>query len=306
MGMLYMNKRILLICLASLFLLPWIGPTLSMSDKIFYEIRIPRVLIGIAVGALLGLTGYLYQLIFRNPLATPYTLGVASAASLGAVVSIGFFPMIIPSVGGIIGALFVCVIFVTIFKSQYLADRVILFGVVLGLFLSSLTVVIQYIVSGSEVFRIVHWLLGSLQVTSYSLVFLIFLVLFVLLCLALRFSTELSLIAMGDEYAKSKGVESESINWLFFIAVSIAIGLCVSFFGPIGFVGLAVPFMARGISPFNFNNQIIWSVVLGAVFLGWSDALGRVITYPLEVPAGVVTAIFGAPIVAYSLLMQKS
>lgn len=301
-----MNKKVLLICLASLFLLPWIGATSNVSDKIFFEIRMPRVLIGIAVGALLGLTGYLYQLIFRNPLATPYTLGVASAASLGAVSTIAFFPMIIPSAGGIIGAFLVCLIFITVFKAQYLADRVILFGVVLGLFLSSLTVVIQYIASGSEVFRIVHWLLGSLQVTSFSLVVLIFLVFFVLLCLSLRFSTELSLIAIGDEYAKSKGVESESINWLFFIVVSLAIGLCVSFFGPIGFVGLAVPFMARRMSPYNFNSQIIWSGVLGAVFLAWSDALGRVITYPLEVPAGVVTAIFGAPLVAYSLFRQNS
>lgn len=301
-----MNKKVLLICIASLFLLPWIGTTLNVSDKILYEIRIPRVLIGISVGALLGLTGYLYQLIFRNPLATPYTLGVASAASLGAVIVIGFFPMISPSIGGIFGALLVCLIFVSVFKAQYLADRVILFGVVLGLFLSSLTVVTQYVVSGPEVFRIVHWLLGSLQITSYSLVGLTFFVYFVLLLMALNYNKELSMIAIGDEYAKSKGVDSEKINWLFFLAVSIAIGISVSFFGPIGFVGLAVPFMARAMSPYEFNSQIVWSGVLGAVFLAWSDALGRVITYPLEVPAGVVTAIFGAPLVAYSLFRQKS
>lgn len=295
-----------LFCLVSLVFIPWIGPEIDdeLRQKIFFEIRIPRVLVGVFVGALLGLSGFLYQLVFRNPLATPYTLGVASGASLGAVAAIAMLPALPPEVGGIVGAFLVVALFFGFFRGQYLVDRIVLLGVVLSLFLSSLTVVFQYVATGPELFRIVHWLLGSLQVTSIFVIGVTFGLLVLLLVFSILFKTELSMIAVGDEFAKSKGVEADRINWIFFVISSVVIGVSVSFFGPIGFVGLAVPFLVRAIEPYDLKEQIFLSAILGAVFLAWSDALGRLIAYPLEVPAGVITAILGAPIVGFSIFKR--
>jgi iron complex transport system permease protein len=280
-------------------------------SKIFWSVRVPRVLLAFFVGSVLSVCGSVYQSIFRNPLASPYTLGVSSGAAVGTTIVMMFLSSQFLSgnaviIGGILGAIMTTG-FVSFLGFSVKGDsqsRLLLAGVILSFFLSSIVLFLQYIADFSEIFRMTRWLMGSLEVVGYHAVGIIAVISFFTLLISILKSDELGLIAIDAEFAKSKGVSVERTIFQLFSITSIAIGIVVTFCGPIGFVGIAVPYLARAVVGCHCRLQLILSYFLGGIVLLACDTFARVVIAPAEIPVGVVTALIASPFVLVILLRQ--
>ena len=259
---------------------------------------------GLLVGGALALCGAVYQSIFRNPLASPYTLGVSSGAALGATAGMMFVrgmmgDVFSPLLCSVFGALATIVI-VSSFSRALKGDiqtRLLLSGVMLSFFLSSVILFLQYLGDFSEVFRMTRWMMGSVDTVGYESLFIVAPVVILGSLIIIVFSEEMTVLSLGYEFAASKGVETEKVIKKLFIITSIMIGVIVSFCGPIGFVGIAVPFVARIIGGSHYKIQLPISFLLGGILLTVCDTVGRTIVAPAEIPVGVITALTAAPIV---------
>ena len=277
-------------------------PTDEVSAAIILSVRLPRVLCVALTGASLSLCGGAMQGLLRNALADGSTLGVASGASLGAVVAIAFgvtFPAL-PFAGTMLMAMaFGFLSLVVILSLAYRLDgslstnTIILVGVIWSMFVSS---IISLIVTfaGEKVRSITFWTMGSLQGSDY----LSALVLLVSLCLfggvLLSRARELNAFAVGEANARSVGVNVKRVKFTVLVCVSALIGVCVSIGGAIGFVGLVTPHMARLIVGPNHRRLLPASLFGGAIFLLLCDLVSRVLLNPVELPIGVVTSFIGA------------
>lgn len=311
-----------LLVIGALLWAPLVGPvkisladlfagTLSESQRtIFYDIRLPRVLLGFLAGGSLAVSGLVFQALLRNPLATPFTLGIASGASLGSAVylHLGGAWALFGLTGGtwlsFAGAVGATLLVFTISRAVGRRDNVtlLLAGVAVTFFLSSLILFTQYIADFTAVFKMIRWVMGGLSVVGYDEA--LTLAPFALLALALVIwkSPELNLIATGDDLAHSRGVDVLRVNWLFFGFLSLVIGATVALVGPIGFVGMMVPHMGRMV--FGADNRILAPVsfVVGGAFLALCDTLARSILAPAEMPVGIITALIGGPFFLWLLV----
>lgn len=311
----------LVISLLTLFLMPciginWINPLDSLSavsHQIMWELRIPRVLASFLTGAGLSLCGMTFQSLFRSPLATPFTLGVSSGASLGAVTGVlltgsGLVSghILITPLFAMTGAL-ISILFVYRMAKvcHFLSmDRLLLAGVALNYFCGSGVTLIQYTSNFGNVFRVLHTLMGSFDNASYANVFqLIWVVLPGALLLA-RYAEELNLLMLGDELASSRGVSLRHVHQGLFALVSVVTACIVSMFGPIGFVGMMVPHMGRYLV--GGDHRYLWPVVflLGGILLTVCDTLSRTMMAPVEIPVGIITAMLGCPF--FILLLRQA
>jgi iron complex transport system permease protein len=281
---------------------------------VLLKLRLPRVLLGIFVGAALAVAGAAFQGILRNPLATPYTLGVAGGASLGAyivILSTGatlmshqWFHLAFVPIGAFIGGLLTVSLVYGLARRRGKVNSysLILAGVVINFTFASVILFLHYIANFTEVYTMVHWMMGSLGVVGFSKLYLAIPV--IAICLIAIFSSHRSfdILAFGEVTAHSMGLDVERfIKWIF-IVVSIMIGMCVSVCGPIGFVGLVIPHILR--LAFGGRHSFILpaSVLAGGAFLCFADALGRVVVSPRELPVGILTALIGGPILAVLLM----
>lgn len=224
----------------------------SIDGTVLYRMRIPRVLTAFLSGAGLAVSGMVFQAMFKNPLATPFTLGVSAGAGFGASIFIRFFPAFVilgipgVSLASFCGAMLsmVLVYFVAKMRRGFSNSTLLLSGVAINFLFSSFIMFVQYLSDHAESFRMVHWLMGSLSGDNSSLLFLSAVV-FLISAGIFLFSRELNLFSLGDEIAQARGVDTSMLRKLLFFLVTFLVGSVVSVCGPVGFVGMMIPHIMR-------------------------------------------------------------
>ncbi len=276
-----------------------VGPTENPDWALIREFRLPRTLLALGVGAGLAVAGTALQALFSNPLCEPYTLGISSGAALGAVLLSGtsfalhWGGLAIPGFSGALG--FAALLLGVSYRTGSRGGALLLSGVMLSLVGSSLVALWMAVADPSGVQSAVFWLMGDLSRARLEGAGLT-LVLVAAVALALRVqSRKLDALLLGEEAAQSLGVDPTSLRRQVVLWVSILVGACVSAAGMIGFVGLVVPHFVRRFSGSLHSRLIPLSAFWGAIVLLVADVVARKIVAPSELPAGVVTALVGAP-----------
>lgn len=280
----------------------------ATSDVIVWDVRLPRVLMGIAVGAGLAVCGAALQAMVRNMLADPYLLGINSGASSGAAATILFGVGLglgehALSASAFVGALAASLLVFIVARAagRITSVRLLLAGVAVGYALSALTSFLIFASGSAEGARsVMFWLLGSLALAQWGepLIALAIVVALTVVVLTL-WGRRLDALAIGDETAQVLGISPTRFRTQLLIGVSLCIGFVVAASGSIGFVGLVVPHLARRLVGAAHAWSIPTSALLGATFLLWADLLSRMLLQPRELPIGIVTAMVGAPFLLY-------
>jgi iron complex transport system permease protein len=280
---------------------------------VLWQLRIPRVLMAFLAGSALATSGMAFQAMFRNPLATPFTLGVSSGGALGASLAIhcgltfshlGFSAVSLCAFAGamaVIGLIYG----LTRLRSGFSTATMLLAGVAISFFCSSLILFLQYLSDQTRTFRMLRWVMGGLNdVVSYGE--LLSLCPFVVAgCLiVLYLSRELNLITTGEELAASRGVEVHRTQVLLFLATSLMVGAVVALCGPIGFVGLMAPHICRLLIGPDHRYLMPATLLFGGAFLVLCDTVARTIMAPTELPVGIITALLGGPFFLWLLLRR--
>ncbi|KOS60840.1 iron ABC transporter permease [Lysinibacillus agricola] len=283
------------------------------AANILWKIRLPRVLLAGLVGASLAIAGAAFQGLLKNPLADPYTLGVSSGASVGAVMTI-FFSVSIPVVGhytlptfSMIGAILTMVAvmgFARIIDRSLKMETLILTGVIFSSFLGSL-ISLMIALSGEELRQVIGWLLGSVSMRGWPYVQMI--IPFVIIGSIMLWTQrrELNVLLYGEERAKHLGVNVKRSKYLILVGGSMLTGAAVAVSGTIGFVGLVVPHMTRMLWGSDHRHLLPLSFLNGATLLIICDLIARTIIMPRELPIGVITAFIGAPVFSYIFYKQR-
>lgn len=280
----------------------------SIESTILLDIRLPRLLMGIAVGGALGISGLILQGMFRNPLVDPYTLGISGGAAsmvcfcivLGLHRMVGLW--ILPLFGFLGSILVMLTVYYLSFKRGVLrVHGMLLMGVMIS-FISSSVIMLTMALSKTEDLQgIVFWIMGSLQESNYSLISVSILVSIMGCLVSCLFVRDLNALSIGEEEAHHLGVDVEKVKTILFFLASLLTGMSVSVSGIIGFVGLFVPHLLRLILGNDHRILMINSFFVGAAFLILCDSIARVIISPLELPVGVVTGAIGGSIFLYIL-----
>lgn len=306
---------LLFLCLLTIILAPFIGSeTIFVKDvfgfgansidaRIFWQIRLPRVLVAFLAGAIFAMCGMVFQALFRNPLVAPSTLGVSAGASLGATVYIwlglafSFVGISGISVFAFFGALLSILIVWSLSKIKYgsSTSKMLLAGVAVSFFFVSLIMFLQYMSDISQSFRITRWLMGGVFVFGYGPLWDILPFALIGLIFIWHFSHELNLFITGEEIAISRGVDVDKTIKILFILISVIIGGTVSVCGPIAFVGIIVPHICRLWVGSDHRFLTPATFLFGGLFLVVCDTFARTVVAPAEIPVGVITALLGGP-----------
>ncbi len=282
---------------------------------VIWQIRLPRVLLGLVIGAGLALCGVVMQAIVQNPLADPFLLGISSGGYFGATIFIilgGSAIGIISGMGltlmaflGALGAS-IAVLFLASYKSKMTTTKLILSGTIIN---AACTAAANFIiaVSGTDstISRITYWTMGSLSSAKWDS--LILPAAAVAIC-SLFFLTQyrpLNAMLQGDDTAVTLGINIHFYRRLYIVVVALLTGILVSTCGIIGFVGLIIPHIARALIGANHRRLILVSILTGAIFLMGVDALARTIMDKVELPIGIFTALVGAPFFAYIMIRKN-
>ncbi|WP_051905821.1 FecCD family ABC transporter permease [Carnobacterium alterfunditum] len=290
------------------------GVSSSAHENIIWQIRFPRVLLAMLTGMGLSLAGAVMQTTVQNPLADPYILGISSGASLGATfaIMIGFGGTSILAqlglsfwafLGAVTAALLVLLL--SNVNGQMNSTKLILSGMVLNALFTAFSNFIIYIANDAEGIRsVTFWMMGSLAGASWSKLPLIATV--VLICFLFFLTQEriLNIMLLGDEAAITLGVNLRFYRKLYLVITSILTGIIVANSGMIGFVGLIIPHIVRGIVGSNHRYFLPLSVFSGSLFMVWSDILSRIILPTVELPIGILTSLIGAPLFIYIFIKK--
>jgi iron complex transport system permease protein len=284
-----------------------------MHSNIVFSIRLPRVLLALIVGASLAVAGASFQGLLRNPLADPYTLGMSSGASVGAVLTLffnislpffGLFTLPLISILGSLLTVFLVLTFARKVDRTMKVETIILTGIIFSSFLGSV-ISLMIALSGEELRQIISWLLGSVSMRGWDYIFIVF-PFFLAGTLILMFNAkELNGMSFGEEQARHIGISVQKRKFIILIAGSMLTGAAVAVSGTIGFVGLVIPHFIRRIIGYNHQHVLPLSVISGGAFLVVADLISRLVISPSELPIGVITALIGAPIFAYILLKKR-
>ncbi|WP_428910540.1 FecCD family ABC transporter permease [Niallia sp. Krafla_26] len=284
-----------------------------MFTNIVMNIRLPRVLLAGLVGASLAIAGAAFQGLLRNPLADPYTLGVSSGASVGAVLTI-FLNISLPFIGEFtLPFLSILFSFMTILLVLLFAQRIersmkvetiILTGVIFSSFLGAF-ISLMIALTGNELRQIISWLLGSVSMRGWEYIKIIFPFFTIGSILLLMNVNELNAMSFGEERAQHLGVNVQRRKMLVLIAGSILTGAAVAVSGAIGFVGLVIPHLTRILWGPDHKHLLPLSLLTGSGFLILADLVARTIISPTELPIGVITSLIGAPVFAIILIGRK-
>ena len=297
-----------------LFSIPLIEGVGSNDVAIIWVVRFPRVLLAFMIGAALSVSGAVMQSILKNPLASPYTLGVSSGASLGVGiyiilgVSIPFIGnLALPFIGFLSGLL--TVIMVILFANR--VDRgmsnntIILSGMVFSLFASAMLTTISAL-NTHKIEAITMWQMGSFNMRGWSFL-LVGLPFFIVgVSIVLRYSREMDILTFGEDGAKAIGVETEKVKKHLLFSTAVLTGSAVALSGTIGFIDLIVPHLVRKIFGSNHKVVIPMCILLGGSFMVLTDLVARTIISPSELPVGAITAIIGAPFFGYLYFSKRS
>ncbi|MBI4650051.1 iron ABC transporter permease [Candidatus Desantisbacteria bacterium] len=281
--------------------------------SIIFDIRLPRIILGFAIGGALSIAGVILQGMFVNPLVEPYTLGISGGAALGVCLGISFkltnkFGILSMPVLGILGAgmVIILIYFLNIKRGLFKIYEVLLTGVMIS-FVSSSFVMLIMAVSGAEDLRgIIFWMMGSLEEPNWLLIKISVLISVIGLLASYSLSISLNALSLGEDNAQHLGINTETTKRLLFLISSILTGLSVSICGMIGFIGLVVPHFSRMLVGNDNRILLICSYLCGAIFLILCDTLARTIIAPLELPVGVITGIFGGSLFVYAITKKRT
>ena len=281
----------------------------GVANTVFWNLRMPRVVLCLLVGAALSVCGASYQSIFRNPLTDPYILGISSGASLGAAISIllGWESTLVG-----IGATALATALLTvllIYKIASIGNRMhtstLLLTGVCFTFLITAVISFLMVLNQDKMERIIFWTMGSIASASWSDVVAVAPCVVVGICVAIYYSKDLNLLLVGSETAKSLGVDVEKIKKHLLFFTTLMVAFAVSSCGVIGFVGLIVPHCIRLVVGPDNRLVIPYSIFVGGTFLLVCDTLSRTVLQPAELPVGSITALAGAPMFIYLLYKSK-
>jgi iron complex transport system permease protein len=314
--------------LATLLLAPLVGPTridlrrvfnaaLPFADnvdaQIFFVARLPRTLAGACVGALFASSGVVFQGLLRNPLATPFTLGVSTGAALGAVLaitfnlSLAFLGISAVPVAAFAGSLMAVAIVYALAQARHrgLSTTVLLLaGVTMNAFFSAMIMFVQYFASFADTYRTLRWLMGDLDVASYEPILAALPTMAVAFAVFAWLARPLNLLSLGADSAESRGLNVARAQRAAFLSASLATGAAVSMAGPIGFIGIIVPHLVRLLVGPDHRLVLPASALFGAAFLVACDLIARTILAPVELPVGIITAVIGGPFFLWLLIRR--
>lgn len=283
----------------------------SMEYTILSQIRIPRVLLGIAVGGALSLSGILLQGVYRNPLVEPYTLGISGGASLGVAFAIVFglhqlIGSFVLPVAGFAGSFLMIFLVYTISSrsGRINIQSMLLTGVMISFIASSSMMLLMATTSSENLHGIVFWIMGSLDEPDMSLIYITLIMAIVSLAASYLFVQPLNALRLGEEKAKHLGINTDTTIKLLFLLASLLAGVCVAVAGVIGFVGLIIPHLMRMLVGSDYRILLVSSFLSGSIFLVLSDVIARTIISPNELPIGVITGIVGG--IVFLVMMSRS
>jgi iron complex transport system permease protein len=291
----------------------------NADSEILFRARLPRVLLGVAIGGGMASCGVVLQALLGNPLACPQMLGVSGGASLGGILGVIFFPTwLLPLAGGLLGEIswvplaaflgaLCSMLFVyrfSLFHGRLHPYHLLLSGVIFNSFIAAVIMFLNSIIDFYQAQGLLFWLMGSLSTRAYLTVAFIWA--YIILAFLWLWSNGLSLnlITLGEEAAMQLGVETGALQRQVFVASSLMIGAMVSVSGMIGFVGLMVPHVMRLIVGSDHRLLLPASFLAGGIFLCWADTLARTLIAPAELPVGIVTAFFGGPFFLFLLYRE--
>jgi iron complex transport system permease protein len=275
--------------------------------------RLPRVLAAAAVGAALAAAGVVFQAMLRNPLATPFTLGVSAGAALGAMLAITFGASTglagVPAVpaASFIGSLAAVGIVYLLAQARHRGlstDVLLLAGVTMNAFFSALILFVQYFADFAETYRTLRWLMGDLDVSSYEPVLSALPLLMVSAVAFAWLARPLNLLSLGPDSAETRGLPVLRAQRVAFFSASLATGAAVSVGGPIGFIGIVIPHLVRLMVGADHRVVLPASALFGAAFLIGCDVIARTALSPIELPVGVITALIGGPFFLWLLVRR--
>lgn len=277
----------------------------ELQKSILLEIRLPRVLLAATVGASLAIAGAALQALLRNPLAEPYLLGVSNGAALGTLLAFVLFvnqPFVRPILA-FVGAGLATFGVYRIAKSPagMTAERLVLSGVIVTTFLSSLIILLTTVLDSARLQGFTFWLLGDLSQASYWSVAVVAATLLPASAVIIFQSRALNLMMIGERDALDLGVETTAVRLLVFTAASAIVGSSVAAGGSVGYVGLTIPHLVRLAGGSDNRFVLPMSLVIGASFVVVADTIARVVIAPRELPVGAITALVGAPLFLYLL-----
>ncbi|MBR2559280.1 MAG: iron ABC transporter permease [Firmicutes bacterium] len=283
----------------------------GIKVSIVWSIRFPQVIMAFVVGASLAASGTVMQSVLRNPLASSYTLGVSSGASLAAAVVIvtgaavlGSYTLPIAGFAGGLVTVFLAMALTMHFDRSLENQTVILVGMVLSLFVNGLLTLVTAL-SSDHLARLIFWQMGSFTGQTWGNAGLQFAILTVCLIFLSRYSREMDLMTFGDEQAMSAGVNLRASKLILIAVAALLTGSAVSMVGVIGFVDLIAPHVVRRWFGSNHRTVVPVSAVLGGVLMVIADLIGRTIIAPRQLPVGAVTALIGAPFFAYLFFKRR-
>jgi iron complex transport system permease protein len=314
---------------AALLLAPLAGPTsislrrafdasIPFADnadaQIFFIARLPRTLAGACVGALFAAAGVVFQGLLRNPLATPFTLGVSTGAALGAVTAITFNWSIAAAgisavpVAAFAGSLLAVLIVYALAQARHrgLSTTVLLLaGVTMNAFFSAVILFVQYFASFADTYRTLRWLMGDLDISSYQPILAALPAMIAAFAVFAWLARPLNLLALGPDSAESRGLDVTRAQRAAFFSASLATGAAVTIGGPIGFIGIIVPHLIRLIVGPDHRLVLPAAALFGAAFLVGCDLVARTIFAPVELPVGIITAMIGGPFFLWLLIKKR-
>ena len=287
-----------------------------LDDRIVWQLRAPRVIGAMAVGALLAMCGAVLQTLTGNELADPYLLGISSGASVGAVlvIVVGMsgalgqsILMTVASFAGAVGALIIVLALATGRSGELPTSRTILAGVAVGqLCAAGVSMMIMVFAESNAVRSVLSWTLGSFTGLRWGSTVTLSVVTVPAFIAGMAVCHTLDAFAFGDVSAMSLGIPVNAVRWSIMVGTALLTALCVAFVGPIGFVGLIVPHIVRFWSGPRHVRLLPASALVGALLMLWSDTAARCLRPDTEIPVGVVTAVIGAPVLVILLRRQAS
>jgi len=286
----------------------------NTDAQIFFIARLPRTLAGALVGSMLASAGVVFQGLLRNPLATPFTLGVSAGAALGAMLAItfgwsfAFAGMAAAPAASFIGSAAAVAIVYALARARRrgLSTNVLLLaGVTMNAFFSALILFVQYFADFSQTYRLLHWLMGDLDISSYEPILTALPLVAISLAVFAWLARPLNLLSLGTESAGTRGLDVPRTQRAAFLSASLATGAAVSVGGPIGFIGIVVPHLVRLLVGPDHRLVLPASALFGAAFLIACDVVARTVMAPIELPVGVITALIGGPFFLWLLVRKR-
>lgn len=285
------------------------------SIRIMQQIRLPRILTGLLCGAGLAVSGLILQTCLDNPLSSPSTLGISNASVLGANVAIIALsgstsvttanPFAVTMLSFLFAMLGTLTILGLAKFRRFQSETIILTGVALSSVFTALTTLIQYFANDINLSSAVYWSFGDLSRTGYSEILILACVILPVLVIFYLFRNQLNAFALGDDQAKTSGVNTEWYRFLLLLLASLVTSLCVAFLGIIGFIGLVAPHIVKKTVGENHRYSLIATGLVGSLLLILSDDIARVIMQGFSLPVGAITAVLGAPFFLYIIFATQ-